>query len=106
MAQALPPKPPGDVAATWAMIRTLQRERQGVVALRQSVASLLDESSHLEGMFMLPIATYRIAALAEAEAAIAGVDAAITSATAAVRRLERDLAEWKQACLRIQAASS
>jgi hypothetical protein len=105
MAQALPPKPPGDVAATWAMIRTLQSERHGVVALRSSLASLLDESRNLEGLYMLAITTYRIGALAEADVAVAGVDAAITAATTAVRRLERDLADWKQACLRIQAAA-
>jgi hypothetical protein len=106
MVQAHPAKPPGDVAATWAMIRALQGDRQGVVALRRSLASLLDESRNLEGFYMLPIATYRIGAMAEADAAVAGVDAAIAAATAAVRRLERDLAEWKLACQRIDAASS
>lgn len=105
MAQ-LPPKPPGDVAATQAMIRTLQSHRQGVVALRRAVASMLEGSSNLSGMFMLPITAWRIAAISEVDTAIAGVDAAIASASAAVRRLEHDLAVWRQECARIQAAAS
>ena len=105
MAQALPPKPPGDVAATWAMIRTLHGEREGVVALRQALTTLLSGTSDLSGLYMLPVTTYRIGALAEVDAAIAGVDAAIASATAAVRRLERDLVTWQQECARIRAAS-
>lgn len=104
MAQ-LPPRPPGDVAATQAMIRTLQSDRQGVVAMRRAVVGMLDGTSNLSGMFMLPVTAYRVAAVAEVDAAIAGVDAAIASASAAVRRLERDLAAWRAECARIQAAS-
>jgi len=88
------------------MIRTLQSERQGVVALRQSLATLLSGTSDLSGLYMLPVTTYRIAALAEADAALAGVDAAIASATTAVRRLERDLVTWQQECARIKAAAT
>lgn len=105
MAQ-LPPKPPGDVAATQAMIRTLQSHRQGVVALRRAVATMLSGASDLSGFYMLPVTAFRVAAVAEVDAAIAGVDAAIASASAAVRRLENDLAAWRQECARIQAAAT
>ncbi|MDQ1686263.1 MAG: hypothetical protein QOC82_3000 [Frankiaceae bacterium] len=102
----LPPKPPGDVAATQAMIRKLQSERNGVVELRKALANLLNGAEDLSGIYMLGVTTFRLSAIAQVDIAITGVDAAIASAKTAVARLEHDLAAWRQECARIQAAAS
>jgi hypothetical protein len=105
MTQALPPRPAGDVAATWAAIGQLEGYREGVSAINSPLRDLLSDTGHLDGLFMIALSTYRVASSAEVAIALTGIDRAIASLRLGVRQLEEDLRSWQRACERIQTAN-
>lgn len=104
MAVVLPPRPQGDVGTTWALIGQLRGYRTGLLELQRGMATLLEGTSHLQGMYLLSLATTAAGGAAEVAAAVAALDSTCTQLTTAVRQLEHELHAWQATCAQLEAA--